>query len=90
MSAYILLFKLSYCATLVTGNFGIVISGVVRKDKGLYLCQVDYHGYVQEVQHILVVLEPPIVEKHPVLTVLEGDPLTMRCAASGFSNPIIT
>jgi hypothetical protein len=62
-------------------------------DKGPYLCQVDYRGYVQEVQHMLVVLELPIIEKqpnNPVLTVIEGDSLTMRCAASGYPNPIIT
>ena len=61
----------------------------MQGDKGPYLCQVDYHGYVQEVQHMLVVLEPPIVEKqpnNPFLTVVEGDSLTMRCTASGYPN----
>ena len=77
----------------VTSYFGLVISDVLPSDAGTYLCQVDYHGYVQEVQHRLDVLVPPIVKKQPnaaVLEILEGELLTIRCAASGNPNPIIT
>ena len=57
----------------VTAYFGLVITGVVQMDKGPYFCQEDYQGYVQEIQHTLGDLEPPIVEKqpnNPVLTVI--------------------
>lgn len=77
----------------VTSYYGLVISDVRPDDKGPYLCQVDYRGYVQEVQHRIVVLQPPVVEKQPNLPVIvvgEGEELTLRCAASGYPNPIIT
>ena len=77
----------------VTSYYGLVISDVVLSDKGPYMCQVDYRGYVQEVHHSIEVLQPPVVEKQPndpVLVVVEGDTITMRCAASGYPNPIIT
>ena len=40
----------------VTGYFGMVISEVQLMDQGLYKCHVDYQGYVQHVQHRLIVL----------------------------------
>ena len=40
----------------VTGYYGLVISRLGPGDRGMYRCTVDYQGYVQQVQHHLVVL----------------------------------
>ena len=62
-------------------------------DRGLYSCQVDYQGSVQQVQHRLVVLESPSVVTQPANTSLAvwlGETLVLRCAASGHPNPLIS
>ena len=66
---------------------------VVGSDRGVYSCQVDYHGSVQQVQHRLVVLESPSVVAQPANTSLAvwlGETLVLRCAASGHPNPLIS
>ena len=66
---------------------------MVGSDRGLYSCQVDYQGYVQQVQHRLVVLESPSLVTQPANTSLQvwlGEMLVLRCAASGHPNPLIS
>ena len=66
---------------------------MVGSDRGVYSCQVDYQGQVQEVQHRLVVLESPSVVAQPANTSLAvwlGETLVLRCAASGHPNPLIS
>ena len=62
-------------------------------DRGLYSCQVDYQGYVQQVQHSLLVLESPSLVAQPANTSLAvslGETVVLRCAASGHPNPLIS
>ena len=62
-------------------------------DRGLYSCQVDYQGYVQQVQHRLLVLESPSLVTQPANTSLAvslGQTVVLRCAASGQPNPLIS
>ena len=76
----------------VTGYHGLVISRVVGSDRGLYSCRVDYQGYVQQVQHRVEVMERPRVVGQPssgLLAVTEGERVVVRCAASGWPNPVI-
>ncbi|GIX89119.1 hemicentin-1 [Caerostris darwini] len=70
----------------------LVISNIHPKDSGEYICQISTSPPL-ELSHSLDVLYPPSVKPHPksgLVTVKEGETVTLKCNASGNPKPTIT
>ncbi|XP_055943882.1 roundabout homolog 1-like isoform X1 [Argiope bruennichi] len=70
----------------------LVISNIHPKDTGEYICQISTNPPL-ELSHSLDVLYPPSVKPHPkdgLVTVKEGETVTLKCDASGNPKPTIT
>ncbi|GFS96711.1 receptor-type tyrosine-protein phosphatase S [Nephila pilipes] len=70
----------------------LVISNIHPKDSGEYICQISTNPPL-ELSHSLDVLYPPSVKPHPrdgLITVKEGETVTLKCNATGNPKPSIT
>ncbi|XP_035223315.1 neural cell adhesion molecule 1-like isoform X2 [Stegodyphus dumicola] len=70
----------------------LVVTSVLPKDSGEYACQISTSPPL-ELAHNLDVLYPPSVKPRPrdgLVTVKEGETVTLSCEATGNPQPVIT
>ncbi|RUS89662.1 hypothetical protein EGW08_002583 [Elysia chlorotica] len=72
-------------------SFPLSIKNVSRTDSGLYTCRIkNQEGQVEGSANVEVMFAPIFIVRPQSMTVLEGQSLTLYCAASGNPNPIVS
>ncbi|WAR06185.1 AMAL-like protein [Mya arenaria] len=75
-------------------NWRLKIQNVQESDQALYICRVQLGGQqnANDSRMIQVIQKPQVVDifTSSDTTQKEGDPLTLRCSASGIPTPMIT
>ncbi|KAK3581015.1 hypothetical protein CHS0354_013909 [Potamilus streckersoni] len=75
-------------------NWRLKIQNIQPSDEGLYICRVQLgdQQYANDSRTLFIVESPQIIDIYTSsdTTVKEGDPVELRCNASGRPSPIIT